>query len=273
MSAPAPSRLDAGQVLQGAYDEATGRLRTDAEATIVNADISVELSPADDGVHIGDKTNGNTAAVDAARNLAVKDQASVTELIAVNTELDAQTVILSSIQSAVTGAQPLPTGAATEAKQDVGNASLSSIDTKIPAQIAGRLPVDTGLVQGLTDAQLRATDLDVNVTNQITGFATEATLASIDTKLDDLSVLNVGTIDGTPTGTQYVYVNNVRQQILAAHDRDQTITYADFGTKNQRITQVDYNSSTISPSVARKTITYTLISGRYRRDSINWSVI
>lgn len=54
MSAPLPSRLDAGQVLQGSFDETTGRLRTDAEATIVNAEIDVELNSLTDSVAIGD---------------------------------------------------------------------------------------------------------------------------------------------------------------------------------------------------------------------------
>ncbi len=50
MAAPNPSRLDANQVLQGSFDESTGRLRTDAEATIVNADIDVSINAAEDSV-------------------------------------------------------------------------------------------------------------------------------------------------------------------------------------------------------------------------------
>lgn len=50
MPAPAASRLDANQVLQGAFDESSGRLRTDAEATIVNADIDVSINAAEDSV-------------------------------------------------------------------------------------------------------------------------------------------------------------------------------------------------------------------------------
>jgi hypothetical protein len=56
MPTPLPSRLDANQVLQGAYDEASGRLRTDAEATIVNAEIDVQLDSLTDSVAIGDLT-------------------------------------------------------------------------------------------------------------------------------------------------------------------------------------------------------------------------
>lgn len=58
MPAPLPSRLDANQVLQGAYDEATGRLRTDSTSNIVNADIDVSLDATEDNVAISDP-NGN----------------------------------------------------------------------------------------------------------------------------------------------------------------------------------------------------------------------
>jgi hypothetical protein len=54
MAAPPPSRLDANQVLKGSYDEATGRLRTDSLATVVNADIDVNLDASEDSVAIAD---------------------------------------------------------------------------------------------------------------------------------------------------------------------------------------------------------------------------
>lgn len=54
MSAPIPSRLDANQVLQGSFDESTGRLRTDSLATVVNADIDVSLDATEDNVAIAD---------------------------------------------------------------------------------------------------------------------------------------------------------------------------------------------------------------------------
>ena len=54
MAAPSPSRLDANQVLQGSYDESTGRLRTDSLAMVVNADIDVSLDAAEDNIAIAD---------------------------------------------------------------------------------------------------------------------------------------------------------------------------------------------------------------------------
>lgn len=57
-------------------------------------------------------------------------------------------------------------GDASAANQVIGNASLASIDGKTPALVAGKVPVDTGLTQPLTDAQLRASVVPVapNVT-------------------------------------------------------------------------------------------------------------
>jgi len=86
--------------------------------------------------------------------------------------------------TAVTAASlPLPTGASTSALQTTGNTSLSSIDGKLPALTAGRVPVDgtfwqatqpvsgsvsitgTAAVSGpLTDTQLRATAVPVSGT-------------------------------------------------------------------------------------------------------------
>lgn len=64
MSAPPPATLDANQCIQGAYDEATGRLRTDATATIVTPPaIEVLIDQANDSIRIGDGTNLITATV------------------------------------------------------------------------------------------------------------------------------------------------------------------------------------------------------------------
>jgi hypothetical protein len=69
-------------------------------------------------------------------------------------------------------------------------------------------------------------------------------------------------------------LDNIRTSILKANDRDQEITYQDFATINERITQIDYTSATVYPTnTARKTITYVLDSGRYKRTNITWQII
>lgn len=68
--------------------------------------------------------------------------------------------------------------------------------------------------------------------------------------------------------------DNIRTSILAAPDREQSITTVDFGTINERVTQIDYSSATVYPSnVARKTINYVLDGGFYKRTDIVWSII
>ena len=85
---------------------------------------------------------------------------------------------------------PLPTGASTAALQTTGNTSLGNIDTKTPTLVSGRIPVDgsgvtqpvsgtfwqatqpvsgtvtanTGLLQPLTDTELRATAIQIQGT-------------------------------------------------------------------------------------------------------------
>lgn len=70
MAAPAPSRLDATQVLQGSFDEDTGRLRTDSLATVVNADIDVALDATEDNVAIADPS-GDFLAIEADGSINV----------------------------------------------------------------------------------------------------------------------------------------------------------------------------------------------------------
>lgn len=63
MAAPTPSKLDQQQVLQGSYDESTGRIRVDAELTstiIPPPGLEVSINSMDDSVTIGNPNNSNT---------------------------------------------------------------------------------------------------------------------------------------------------------------------------------------------------------------------
>jgi hypothetical protein len=144
---------------------------------------------------------------------------------------------------------------ATNASLSTINTTLTSIDAGIPSSLGANVVANSMPVTIATDQA--AIPISGNIT---------ATLGDEPIKIS-------GTIDGTANGTEYNFVYNLRQQILAAHDREQLITYADFGTKNQRVTQIDYTSDTFPGIIARKTLSYTLVGTRYRRDSINWSII
>ena len=77
----------------------------------------------------------------------------------------------------VSGVVSLPTGASTAANQTTGNSSLSSIDTKTPALVTGRIPVDgSAVTQPISAASLPLP----------AGAATQATLSSIDAKFSAL---------------------------------------------------------------------------------------
>ena len=90
---------------------------------------------------------------------------------------------------------PLPTDASTSALQTTGNSSLSSIDAKTPSLSSGRVPVESNLVQGLTDTQLRASAVPVSAASLPlpTGAATESTLAELNNKFNTNSFSNINT--------------------------------------------------------------------------------
>jgi len=160
----------------------------------------------------------------------------------------------------VVGTFDAPIGAATEAKQDAQIVQLADIVTNTD---------NIGTSTASIDAKLTtANNLLTDIENNTDGI--EAAIAALPQNNNGLII---GTEDGTVSGTQRVYVNNLRQQILATQDRQQNITYADFGTKNQRVTQIDYVSSIFPGIIARKTLSYTPVGSKYRRDSIDWSIV
>ena len=90
---------------------------------------------------------------------------------------------------------PLPTDASTSALQTTGNSSLSSIDAKTPSLSSGRVPVESNLVQGLTDTQLRASAVPVSLSSSPlpTDAATESTLVALNNKFNTNSFSNINT--------------------------------------------------------------------------------
>lgn len=149
---------------------------------------------------------------------------------------------------------------------------------------ASPVPVlaDTGLLQGLTDAELRANPVAVTGTvNTISGFATEAKQDAEILILNDIKANSdlaataqnqLDTITAIDAINAKIEADNIRQRILKSADRESYITYADFGTKNQRVTKIEYSTSTIPANTASKVIAYTLVGNKYKRDSINWII-
>ena len=296
MALPYPkSNLDAAQVLQYAMDDTTQTLRTTAA---FSGTISVDLDPTTDGVFIGDNISGNKLTVNADgsinTNVAISHTSDSVRLGNGTDFLTSTTVGLAKTLDVTVKEAALPLGAASEATLSTISGLISTLNSIETAANALLTSIDTKV---LTDTQLRASPVDVTASSLPlpTGAATSAnqttanaSLASIDSKLTsplavtgsltlaDEPIKMSGTEDGLPGGTEFTFVNNRRNQILAAKDREQALTYADFGTKNQRITQIDYTATSIGTGAgytARKTLSYTLVGNNYRRDSINWTLI
>lgn len=184
MPAFPPSHLDANQCIQGAYDENASRLRVDATITATVADVIIHSS--ESSITIGNPNNGNTLNVHADGSIDVNTilnsgtdsvtvfqgtspwvvSGTITTSPNVNIH-DGTGVSISSTGSSlnvdVTNtvpisavSLPLPAGASTSALQTAGNASLTSIDSKLTSPITVTGP--------LTDTQLRATPVPISGT-------------------------------------------------------------------------------------------------------------
>jgi hypothetical protein len=212
-------------------------------------------------LRVGISDGANKAGVNVSGELSVIDSAARASLASILTALTTGTVPVSDSN--------------THTLLTTIIAGLVSIDNGIPAALgpttmANSMPVTIATNQTpipvsgpLTDAELRASPLEVT--------------GDIVAVLGDEPIKISGTENGQPNGPEFPFVNNRLQQILKAKDRTGTITYADFGNKNQRITQITYTAPSIGTGpgfTAVKTFTYTLIGNRYRRDTPgDWALV
>lgn len=160
-------------------------------------------------------------------------------------------------------------------KPDPSNILMAGSEdgTKTGLKHAARVDAALDLRVGISNGANKA---GVNSNNQLLVYDADvlsAVNAIIPVLNSTLKGLSIGTEDGTPTGVQRVFVNNLRQQVLASHTRQAAFTYADFGTKDQRITQIDYTSTTFTGFTIRRQFAYTLVGNRYRRDTESWAVV
>lgn len=268
-----PTLLDQQQVIQAVYDEALNRLRVDIGANItLGGDLEVFISHTDDSIRIGDGTSlVTTTTVGPKVGLDVN---LIGGTISASVALDAFTKIPADNAIAVGTEDGTQTGIkhALVVGSDLNLRVLDQgANTLLSSLLTAALNIENSL-PAILGPNLAANSLSVTI-------ASDQPVIDVDVSLDAFTLLDpdnvqiVGSIDGSKTGAKYGFVNNVRQQILAAHDRQQAITYADFGTKDQRVTQIDYTSATFPGTIARKVLSYTLVGTKYRRDSINWVIL
>ena len=162
----------------------------------VSGSVSVSNFPATQNVAVTSALpagNNNIGDVDVA-SLPVAFNAGIASATT-------QRVVIASDQTAipVTGTLSATiTGVATETKQDTGNTSLASIDSKLPALSGGRVPVDIGGSGSITITSGTVTvSNEVEIKNDVgnpvpvsasslplpTGAATESTLSALNTKV------------------------------------------------------------------------------------------
>lgn len=302
------TQLDADQVLKQSFDETNDRLRVDASVTAVVAGVTLDAATSD--IAIADRITGDLLKVnpDGSIDANVVVSASGGDNIAISDGTD--TLAINSDGSINVKATDLDIRNLVFAtdKVDVSGSSVTVSATDLDIRNLSALQDNVAISDG-TNSLVINLDGSLNVA----GVATETTLSSIETSIQSIdsklpslgpnasassvsitlatdqsplpinldaftlidpdNVQLVGSIDGTKTGTKYGIVNNLRLQILDSHDRQADFTYADFGTKNQRITQIDYTSGTFPGSTVRRQFSYSLIGTNYRRDNEIWTIV
>lgn len=126
-------------------------LRLLVDGSGVTQPISATVLPLPTGASTASlQTSGNATLTAIAGQLpATLGQKVMASSLAVTLASDQSTLPVSLASS------PLPTGGATSALQTTGNTSLASIDTKTPALVSGRVPVDgSAVTQPISAASL-----------------------------------------------------------------------------------------------------------------------
>jgi hypothetical protein len=282
MSAPAPSRLDANQVLQGSFDESTGRLRTDSLATVINADIDVALDATEDNVAIAspdgdflaieDDGSINVNSIDGA--LEATQQQVLTELVSVNSSLDAieadTDLIRIAVQSIDTDFDVALSTRATETTQLANNSELQNINSELDTQTTQLIAANSSLDSIEIDIDLiriaaQSIDSDIDVAlstraTEVTQLANNQELIDINTELDNQTV-------ELQTLNDLVDINNkLYSRILPLLANARFLRYANYDEINQTyaapIATFSYKEDTFE--IAKVTVDFT--------DSINWNI-
>lgn len=295
------TQLDSEQVLKQSFDEVNDRLRVDASVTAVVAGVTLDAATSD--IAIADRVTGNLLKVNAdgsidanvvvsasgGDNIAISDGTNTLDINSdgsINvkaTDLDIRNLTFASDKVDVSGSSVSVTASDLDirnlsALQD--NVAISDGSNTLAINLDGSLNVSgvaTELTLSSIDAKLPTLGPNAAASSVSVTLATDQTPLPVNldafTNVDPDSVQLVGSINGTKTGTKYGVVYNKKQQILDSHDRIAAFTYADFGTKNQRITQINYTSGTFPGTTVQRQFSYTLVGTNYRRDNETWTVI
>lgn len=198
---PNPSKLDPNQIAQAAFDDDSQRIRVDAEITaIVIQPQEVIITDVDDSIRIGSGGPGPYLVVNSDGSITAMSNLSDGSGNPISSTSGSLNVQITNTSVPVTvGSIALPTGASTSAKQDVGNASLASIDGKITAVNTGAVVVaSSALPTGAATAALQ-TQPGVDIGDVTVNNASGA--GSVNIQDGGNSITVDGTVAATQSGT------------------------------------------------------------------------
>lgn len=270
--------LNTDNIFRKVYDPATESLRSTAVASFVAGTVDVHIDQTTDSIKIGDGVNILQVNPDGSINTNITgsfaidiDAATGDNILVVGTE-DGN---IGGIQHSFKIGSDRNLRVKDEDATNILNSLLTELQQKTePSDVQNIRTINSGtdsiLVPGVA-SETTLSSIDSKLVSTVDGLKVNVELDAFNVTPDNVQL--VGSIDGTKTSTKYGFVNNIRQQILASQNREQAITYADFGTKDQRVTRIEYSSTTFPGFILRKDLIYSLIGTKYRRDDINWSVI
>ena len=155
---------------------------------------------------------------------------------------------------------------------DSMNATGSEDGTKTGIKHSLRVDNELDLRVGISDGANKAT-VSADGKLSVDDANTQALLANVLTQLQS-GALSIGTEDGTETGVQHVFVNNLKSMILASHDRNRDVTYLDpTNKKNRRVEKFEFTSATFPGITLVREFNYSLIGNEYVFVNDNWTLI
>jgi hypothetical protein len=289
---------DAFQVLRSVFDVDMNCLRVCVVdgANPGSSGVIVTITHTDDSIRLGDGTyfftstlSGGKVALDvnvinSNLPITIRDLAFATDKVDVTgssvtvsgVDLDIRDLNFTSDKVDVTGSSVTVSGTDLDIRNltfatDKVDVSGSTVTEQNSADILNSVQSIDGKLPSL-GVQTQSNSVSVTLASDQPNINVNCDLEAF-TNVNPDSVQLVGSIDGTKTGQKFGVVNNLRLQILDSHDRVAEFTYADFGTKNQRITQIDYSSATFSGVLVRRVFSYTPVGNNYRRDDETWSLV
>lgn len=158
-------------------------------------------------------------------------------------------------------ASALPTGASTAAKQDTGNTSVASIDTKTPALVSGRVPVDgSGVTQPISAASLPLPTGAATAANQSTA---NASLSSIDTKLTSpLTVTGTVAVSNPGLTDTQLRASAVPVSIASSPLPSGAATSANQATEIASLSSIDGKTPSLGQALAAASVPVVLTAAQ-----------